>query len=79
MHNLEFNEPQSNQDYTEGAEVDLPDFPITWDTSVDLKCFYFSHNMMRFKMIAQIGFMQNINIVYTIKRVYLRGFTVERQ
>lgn len=28
MHSLEFNEPQSNQDYTEGAEVDLLDFPI---------------------------------------------------
>lgn len=30
-------------------------------------------------MIAQIGFMQNINMVYTIKLVYLKGFTVEHQ
>lgn len=31
MHNLELNEPQSNQDYTQGAKVDLPDFPIRWE------------------------------------------------
>lgn len=28
-------------------------------------------------MITQIRFMQNINMVNTIKLVYLRGFTVE--
>lgn len=48
-------------------------------TSVDLKVLFLGHNTMRFKMITQIGFMLNINMVYTIKLVYLRGVSVERQ